>query len=61
MGPMRKLVLINLLNAPFYFYFYHDINLKYINLQKHLVKKYLIIGEELLNQGFVLQFILVVL
>ena len=48
MGPMRKLVLINLLNAPFYFYFYHDINLKYINLQKHLVKKYLIIGEELL-------------
>ena len=26
MGPLRKLFLINLLNAPFYFYFYHDIN-----------------------------------
>ena len=26
MGPMRKMVLINLLNAPFYFYFYQDIN-----------------------------------
>ncbi len=48
MGPFRKLFLINLLNAPFYFYFYHDINQKYLNLQKHLVKKYLIIGDELL-------------
>ena len=26
MGPLRKLILINILNAPFYFYFYHDIN-----------------------------------
>ena len=48
MGPLRKLALINLLNAPFYFYFYSDINQKYINLQKHLVKKYLIFGDELL-------------
>ena len=48
MGPLRKLALINLLNAPFYFYFYNDINQKYIILQKHLVKKYLILGEELL-------------
>ncbi len=48
MGPLRKLILINILNAPFYFYFYQDINQKYIALQKHLVKKHLILGEELL-------------
>ena len=48
MGPLRKLFLINLLNSPFYFYFYHDINQKYIVLQKHLVRKYLILGDELL-------------
>ena len=32
MGPLRKLLLINMLNAPFYFYFYQDINMKYITV-----------------------------
>ena len=48
MGPLRKLALINILNTPFYFYFYHDITHKYMTVQKHLVKKYLILGDELI-------------
>ena len=32
MGTLRKLALINLLNAPFYFYFYYDISRKYNDL-----------------------------
>ena len=51
MGPLRKLVLLNILNAPFYFYFYNDITNRYQNLEKHLVTKYLIIGDELLYKS----------
>ena len=45
---MRKLFVINLLNSPFYFYFYTDINKRYTELQKHLVTRYLIIGDEIM-------------
>lgn len=48
MGVAKKLFLINVLNSPFYFYFYNDISKKYMDLKKHLVTKYLIIGDELL-------------
>ena len=48
MGPLRKMIILNTLNAPFYFYFYNDINKKYFDLKKHLVTKYLIIGDELM-------------
>jgi hypothetical protein len=48
MGPLRKLIFINILNAPFYYYFYNDINKRYMELKKHLVTKYLIIGDELM-------------
>ena len=48
MGPLRKLFLLNLLNSPFYVYFYNDISSRYRELEKHLVTKYLIIGDELL-------------
>ena len=44
----KKLFIVNLLNAPFYFYFYNDISKKYMGLKKHLVTKYLIIGDELM-------------
>ena len=48
MGPVKKLVFLNILNAPFYYYFYNDISNKYLELKKHLVTKYLIIGDELM-------------
>ena len=47
MGLGKKLVLINFLNAPFYYYFYQDVTHKYMTIEKHLVKKYLVIGDEL--------------
>ena len=48
MGVMKKLILINVMNTPFYIYFYNDINKRYMDLKKHLVTKYLIIGDELM-------------
>lgn len=48
MGPLRKFLLINLLNMPVYVYFYQDFFKKYLNLEKHLVNKYLILGDEML-------------
>lgn len=48
MGPLRKMLFLNLLNSPFYFYFYSDITTKYRDVERHLVKKYLIIGDELM-------------
>eukprot|EP00347_Sterkiella_histriomuscorum_P001698 403371021 len=48
MGPLRKLAVLNVLNAPFYYYFYNDITTRYRDMEKHLVTKYLIIGDELL-------------
>ena len=48
MGPLRKMLLLNLLNSPFYFYFYNDITGRYRDVERHLVKKYLIIGDELM-------------
>lgn len=48
MSIMKKLVLLNIMNTPFYVYFYHDISRRYMELKKHLVTKYLIIGDELM-------------
>lgn len=48
MGPLRKFVLINVLNTPIYFYYYYTLTQSYMVLQKHLVKKYLITGDELI-------------
>ena len=42
MGPMRKSLVLNVLNLPFYWYFYNDINQNYMDLKKHLVTRYLI-------------------
>ena len=39
---LQKLLLIQLMNTPFYIYFYNNINKSYMNLKKHLVFKYLI-------------------
>jgi len=48
LGPLRKFLMINALNAPFYYYFYYDIYQSYSNLQRHLVEKYLISGDEIM-------------
>jgi hypothetical protein len=48
MGPLKKLILLNMMNSPFYYYFYTDINYRYTDVKKHLVTKYLIIGDELM-------------
>ena len=48
MGPLRKFILINLLNMPVYVYFYNDFFKKYLEVEKHLVNKYLILGDEML-------------
>ena len=48
MGPLRKFFALNILNIPIYWYFYHDLNQKYMDLKKHLVKRYLIEGDEIL-------------
>ena len=48
MGPLRKFALLNTLNLPFYFYFYHKITNKYMDLKKYMVKKYLLLGDEVL-------------
>ena len=39
---LQKLLVIQLMNSPFYIYFYTNINKSYMNLKKHLVYKYLI-------------------
>ena len=44
----KKFCIINLMNVPFYYLFYTDINNRYVDIKKHLVKKYLIIGDELM-------------
>ena len=38
----KKLFAVNLMNIPFYAYFYYDIKQKHAIVTKHLVKKYLI-------------------
>jgi hypothetical protein len=48
MGPLRKFFLFNLLNTPIYVYYYYSLTQSYMHLQKHLVKKYLISGDELI-------------
>lgn len=48
LGPLRKFLMINVLNAPIYFYYYYTLTQSYMVLQKHLVKKYLITGDELI-------------
>lgn len=47
-GPLRKFVLLNFLNLPFYFYFYHQLSTHHQRLRKSLVKKYLLAGDEIL-------------
>lgn len=47
-GPLRKFMLLNLLNAPFYWYFYNDVSNQYFEMKRHLVEKYLISGDEIL-------------
>ena len=48
MGPLFKFSLINLLHAPLYYYFYHKIANKHLDLKKYMVKKYLILVGEIL-------------
>ena len=48
MGPLWKFAALNVLNLPIYWYFYHDVNSKYMDLKKHCVKRYLIEGDEIL-------------
>ena len=48
LGPLRKFMALNVLNIPMYYYFNHEINSKYMDMKKHLVKRYLIEGDELL-------------
>ena len=48
MGPMRKFLLLNALNLPFYFHFYNDINNHYMLMKRHLVERYLISNGEIL-------------
>ena len=48
LGPLRKFVLLNLLNTPLYWYFYNDVNNNYLEMKRHLVTRYLIAGDEIL-------------
>jgi hypothetical protein len=48
MGPLRKFMFLNLLQTPFYIYFYYKISTKSLELKKYMVKKYLILGDEIL-------------
>ena len=48
MGPLRKFVFLNILQIPFYAYFYYKINTRYMDLKKFMVQKYLILGDEIL-------------
>ena len=48
MGPLRKFLLLNELHTPFYIYFYYKITSTQLELKKYMVKKYLILGDEIL-------------
>ena len=48
MGPLRKFVFLNILQMPFYAFYYYKINTKYMDLKKFMVQKYLILGDEIL-------------
>lgn len=48
MGPLRKFALLNVLNLPFYWYFYNDVSNHYTAMKRHLVTRYLISGDEIL-------------
>ena len=48
MGPLRKFALLNVLHTPFYIYFYYKISTSSLELKKYMVKKYLILGDEIL-------------
>jgi hypothetical protein len=37
MGPLRKFVFLNILQLPFYAYFYYKINTRYMDLKKFMV------------------------
>jgi len=39
---------LKLLNIPVYTYFYFDITKQWTNVQRHLVQKYLVAGDELM-------------
>ena len=48
MGPLKKFLIINTLNMPFYIFYYYRLNNNYMNMKKHMVKKYLLLGDEVL-------------
>ena len=48
LGPLRKFAALNVINLPIYWYYYHDITSKYMDLKKHCVTRYLIDGDEIL-------------
>ena len=48
LGPLRKFLILNTLNLPFYWYFYNDMSNTYMELKRHLVTRYLIVGDEIL-------------
>ncbi|CAI2381614.1 unnamed protein product [Moneuplotes crassus] len=43
---LQKLLLIQVMNSPFYIYFYTTINKSYLDLKKYLVLKYLVKDNE---------------
>ena len=48
MGPLKKFLAINALNLPFYIVYYYRLNTNYMKMQKYMVKKYLLLGDEVL-------------
>ena len=48
MGPLKKFMAINTLLFPFYIYYYYRLNNSYMKVKKHMVKKYLLLGDEVL-------------
>merc|ERR1712086_107966 len=48
MGPMKNFLIINTLQFPIYIWYYYRLNNNFMAMKKHMVKKYLLIGDEIL-------------
>ena len=48
MGPLKKFLIINTLQFPLYIWYYYRLNNNYMGVKKHMVKKYLLLGDEVL-------------
>ena len=47
LGPLRKFALVNAINLPIYWYFATTLKQAHMDLKKHIVTKYLILGGEI--------------